>query len=116
MDTKGRRLAENDDVSATNRNARVIHVAAAPGTYRAVVTSFQQRGDGRPRDRQQDEQARHGVLERCESPWMRDDRRPGGQRGAGLPRSVIPGNGPAGVAAGKNVAGICTAVAAARRV
>jgi eukaryotic-like serine/threonine-protein kinase len=45
-DAKGKVLAENDDISETNQNSRIVFTAPVDGPYRIVATSFQQRGAG----------------------------------------------------------------------
>jgi Flp pilus assembly protein TadD/tRNA A-37 threonylcarbamoyl transferase component Bud32 len=45
-DASGKVLAENDNISATKRNSRIIFTAPVDGSYRIVATSFQQRGSG----------------------------------------------------------------------
>jgi hypothetical protein len=45
-DAAGQKLAENDDVSKDNTNARIIFRAPADGVFRLVATSFQERGTG----------------------------------------------------------------------
>jgi tetratricopeptide (TPR) repeat protein len=45
-DEEGSKLAENDDISPTNLNARVIYSPELSGTYRVIATSYQQRGTG----------------------------------------------------------------------
>jgi hypothetical protein len=46
-DAAGQKLAENDDVSKDNTNARIIIFRApADGVFRLVATSFQERGTG----------------------------------------------------------------------
>jgi tetratricopeptide (TPR) repeat protein len=45
-DPQGKLLAENDDISETNQNSRIVFTAPADGAYRIVATSFQRRGIG----------------------------------------------------------------------
>ena len=45
-DDKGKVLAENDDISPTSQNSRIVFIARADGAYRIVATSFEQRGVG----------------------------------------------------------------------
>jgi hypothetical protein len=46
QDADGALIDENDDISADNRNSRLIFTAPADGVYRIVATSFQQAGTG----------------------------------------------------------------------
>ena len=45
-DAKGKVLAENDDISPTNQNSRIVFSASKDGAYRIVATSFETRGAG----------------------------------------------------------------------
>jgi tetratricopeptide (TPR) repeat protein/serine/threonine protein kinase len=45
-DANGKVLAENDDISPTDQNSRIVFTASTDGAYRIVATSFQQRGAG----------------------------------------------------------------------
>jgi serine/threonine protein kinase len=45
-DTAGAKVAENDDISRTNRNARLIYAPEHSGAYRVIATSYQHRGTG----------------------------------------------------------------------
>jgi tetratricopeptide (TPR) repeat protein len=45
-DDKGKVVAENDDISPTNQNSRIVFIARADGAFRIVATSFEQRGAG----------------------------------------------------------------------
>jgi serine/threonine protein kinase/cytochrome c-type biogenesis protein CcmH/NrfG len=45
-DAQGKLLAENDDISPTNRNSRIVFTAPTDGRYRVIATSFQRRGRG----------------------------------------------------------------------
>ncbi len=46
QDEKGRVVAENDDISPTNLNSRIVFTPREDGAYLIVATSFQQRGAG----------------------------------------------------------------------
>jgi hypothetical protein len=39
-DAKGTKLAENDDISPSNLNSRILYVATRGGSYRVIATSF----------------------------------------------------------------------------
>jgi tetratricopeptide (TPR) repeat protein len=45
-DPTGKLLAENDDISPTNQNSRLVFTPKADGSYRVVATSFQEAGTG----------------------------------------------------------------------
>ena len=45
-DARSKVLAENDDISAEDRNSRMIFLCRQTGDYRVVVTSFEQKGTG----------------------------------------------------------------------
>jgi serine/threonine protein kinase len=45
-DPAGKLLAENDDISPTNQNSRLVFTPKADGSYRIVATSFQEAGTG----------------------------------------------------------------------
>jgi hypothetical protein len=46
FDAQGKLLAENDDISPTNLNSRIVFTPQQDGTYRILATSFMQRGQG----------------------------------------------------------------------
>jgi hypothetical protein len=45
-DAAGKLLAENDDISPTNQNSRLVFTPKTDGSYRIVATSFQEAGTG----------------------------------------------------------------------
>jgi tetratricopeptide (TPR) repeat protein len=45
-DSAGKLLGQNDDISPTNRNSRLVFTPKVDGSYRIVATSFQQAGTG----------------------------------------------------------------------
>jgi len=45
-DPQGKLLAENDDISPTNQNSRILFTPKQDGTYRVIATSVQQQGQG----------------------------------------------------------------------
>jgi hypothetical protein len=46
-DSQGKKLAENDNIEpGVNNNSRIIFTATQDGTYRMVVSAFQQLGTG----------------------------------------------------------------------
>jgi serine/threonine protein kinase/tetratricopeptide (TPR) repeat protein len=45
-DGQGKVLAENDDISPGNRNARIVFTPQEGGAYRVIATSYQQQGTG----------------------------------------------------------------------
>ena len=45
-DPSGKLIAENNDISPTNLNSRIVFTASKDGAYRIVATSFEQRGTG----------------------------------------------------------------------
>jgi tetratricopeptide (TPR) repeat protein len=45
-DAQGKLLAENDDISPTNSNSRILFTPRQDGLYRLIATSFQQQGQG----------------------------------------------------------------------
>ena len=46
-DAQGKLLAENDDISPTNRNSRILFTPKQDGTYRIIAASFQQQSRAR---------------------------------------------------------------------
>jgi len=45
-DDKGKSVAENDDISPTNRNSRIVITPSQDGAYSIVATSYKRRGLG----------------------------------------------------------------------
>jgi WD40 repeat protein/tetratricopeptide (TPR) repeat protein/tRNA A-37 threonylcarbamoyl transferase component Bud32 len=45
-DDQGKKLAENDDISPSNLNSRIVFRPEKDGPYRIVATSYQRRGSG----------------------------------------------------------------------
>lgn len=46
LDPAGKKVAENDDIDAKNRNSRLVFRPKKTGAYQIIATSFQQKGKG----------------------------------------------------------------------
>lgn len=46
LDPQGRRISENDDISTTNRNSRLVVTLPATGTYTVVANSYESGKNG----------------------------------------------------------------------
>jgi hypothetical protein len=47
LDPEGRRIGENDDISASNRNSRLVVTLPVTGTYTVVANSYESGKNGR---------------------------------------------------------------------